>query len=544
MSSTRVERQGEKADILIVDDLPEKLLAFRTMLEELGENIIMARSGSEALAEVLKREFAVILLDLNMPDIDGLETAALIRDYKRSAHTPIIFITAYADEMQANKAYQLGAVDYILSPIQPDVLRSKVKVFVELFQLQRRTREMAEERVALARAETARRAAEESNRRKDEFIAMLSHELRNPLAPIRSGIEVIRRMKSAEPTVVQAVEVMDRQVVHLVRLVEELLEVSRISQGRITLKKEPVELERVISLGVETARPLITARNQTLEVIVPPVPVWVSGDGMRLSQVVSNLLNNAAKYTQERGRIEIVATAGAGEASILIRDNGTGIDPQLLPHVFDLFVQGERSLDRSQGGLGIGLSLVKHLVELHQGRVEVQSAGAGRGTTFKVILPCISAVSTAPSAPALIEPERRASRVCRVMVVDDNIDAAESVAMYLRLEGHEVKVVTDAHHAISSATVFAPQVAVLDIGLPELDGYYLARRLRQQASGELTLIALTGYGQKEDRERALEAGFDHFFVKPTDPREIQAAIGTGRRPLESTAGAPENRVRL
>ena len=532
---------GDKANVLIVDDLPEKLLAFRTMLEELGENLVMARSGSEALAEVLKREFAVILLDLNMPDIDGLETAALIRDYKRSAHTPIIFITAYADEMQAHKAYELGAVDYILSPIQPDVLRSKVKVFVELFQLQRRTRAMAEERIALARAEEARRAAEESNRRKDEFIAMLSHELRNPLAPIRAGIEVIRRMKSAEPTVAQAVEVMDRQVVHLVRLVEELLEVSRISQGLITLKKEPVELARIITMGVETARPLIAARNQALEIIVPPVPVWVSGDGMRLSQVVANLLNNASKYTQERGRIEIAATAAAGEAVIMVRDNGTGIDPQLLPHVFELFVQGERSLDRSQGGLGIGLSLVRHLVGLHQGRVEVHSAGAGKGTTFKIVLPCISAVSAAPPAPAVVDLGPKAARVCRVMVVDDNIDAAESVAMYLRLEGHEVKVVTDAHHAISSASVFAPQVAVLDIGLPELDGYYLARRLRQQASGELTLIALTGYGQKEDRERALEAGFDHFFVKPTDPREIQSVIGATRA---GTATGTASRIGL
>jgi signal transduction histidine kinase len=538
--SSRAAGHGDKANILIVDDLPEKLLAFRTMLEELDQNLVMARSGSEALAEVLKREFAVILLDLNMPDIDGLETAALIRDYKRSAHTPIIFITAYADEMQVHKAYQLGAVDYILSPIQPDVLRSKVKVFVELFQLQQRTRQMGEERVALAKAETARRAAEENNRRKDEFIAMLSHELRNPLAPIRAGIEVIRRMRSAEPTVAQAVEVMDRQVVNLVRLVEELLEVSRISQGRITLKKEPIELERIIALGVETARPLITARGQSLDVVVPPAPVWVSGDGMRLGQVVANLLNNASKYTQERGHIEVAAMANAGEAVILVRDNGTGIDSQLLPHVFELFVQGERSLDRSQGGLGIGLSLVRHLVELHQGRVEVHSAGAGKGATFKVVLPCINAVSPAVAPPAMLEGGSRTSRVCRVMVVDDNIDAAESVAMYLRLEGHEVKVVTNAHHAISSAAVFAPQVAVLDIGLPELDGYYLARRLKQQASSELTLIALTGYGQKEDRERALEAGFDHFFVKPTDPREIQAVIASGRKPepraLSDTGG--------
>src|SRR6185295_8914283 len=265
--------------------------------------------------------------------------------------------------------------------------------------------------------------------------------------------------------------------------------------------KEQVELGKIVSHAVETVRPLIEARSQTLAVSVPSAPVWVSGDFVRLAQVVANLLNNAAKYTQEGGRIDVAAAATPGEAVVLVRDNGPGIEPQLLPRVFDLFVQGERSLDRSQGGLGVGLTLVRHLVELHQGRVEAHSEGLGKGAAFKVILPCISAVAPqvpAPTVPRLGEPTQGR----RVLVVDDNVDAAESIAMFLRLEGHEVKVVTDGYQALASAAVFAPEAVVLDIGLPGLDGYEVARRFRQSGDRrELVLIALTGYGQKEDRDR-------------------------------------------
>ncbi|TMH70988.1 MAG: response regulator, partial [Betaproteobacteria bacterium] len=511
----------EQANILVVDDLPEKLLVFSSILEELGQNLVMVRSGSEALREVLHREFgqnlvmvrsgsealrevlhrefAVILLDVNMPDIDGLETAKLIRQYKKSAHTPIIFITAYADEMQTAQGYSLGAVDYILSPVRPDVLRSKVKVFVELFQMQQRTRQelgasldleqgmrrlldlvvphvcdvaaltvekepgkfqtisapssefvppplasamkavlaqpvvleqgeeaglaatlclplqvgertvgalalgyagraprdrdMLEEvagRAAIAldnarlyrslkreiaRSRQAEEELQDANRRKDEFLAMLSHELRNPLAPIRNAVELMRRVGSPEQRVTMARDVIDRQVTHLARLVDELLDVSRISQGKIVLKKEPVELSKIIAHSVETVRPMIDAREQRLSVEVSARPVWLLGDFARLSQVVANLLNNASKYTGEGGRIRLAAMAGEGVATITVEDNGSGIEPELLPRVFELFVQGERGLDRSQGGLGIGLTLVKRLVELHQGRVEAHSEG-------------------------------------------------------------------------------------------------------------------------------------------------------------------------
>ena len=691
--------QNEKCDILIVDDLQEKLLVFKTILEELGQHLVMVRSGSEALREVLHREFAVILLDVNMPDIDGLETARLIRQYKKSAHTPIIFITAYADEMQTAQGYSLGAVDYILSPVVPDVLRSKVRVFVDLYQMQQRTKAMAGEQVARARAEAARIAAEETtrrsnflakashelgasldleqgmrrllelvvpqmadsaalvvdadaetpllysrqekqsklqtrkvpaytdlreemrnalqrvvreglplegevvcyplrigertlgalalasgqsspslmpqdlvtlqelvsraaialdnarlysslqreivrsreaeeslqdaNRRKDEFLAMLSHELRNPLAPIRNAVEMMRRLAPPDPKLTMAREVVDRQVTLLARLVEELLDVSRISQGKIVLKREPVDLARVIAHSVETARPLIDARNQTLTVSVPATPAWLSADFARLSQVVSNLLNNASKYTGEGGRIDVSAAADEGEARITVRDNGSGIEPQLLHKVFDLFVQGDRALDRGQGGLGIGLTLVKRLVELHQGRVEASSEGPGRGATFTVTLPCISAVEPQQQIPQVAVSKGSEVYGRRVLVVDDNVDAAESTAAFLRLEGHEVKAVHDGLQALASLKVFDPHVVVLDIGLPGLDGYAVARQLRSRGdTSHVLLIALTGYGQKEDRTRAAEAGFDYHFVKPADPREIQVAIERGR----NTAG--------
>ena len=690
--------QEEKTNILIVDDLPEKLLVFQTILEELGQNLVMVRSGSEALKEILHREFAVILLDVNMPDIDGLETAKLIRQYKRSAHTPIIFITAYADEMQTAQGYSLGAVDYILSPVNADVLRSKVKVFVDLYQAQVRTRVMAEERVALAKAEAARFAAEETtrrsnflarashelgssldleegmrrllglivpdladeaalvvdaeadlplffhragetraarsyqelprplagalqralregltvqepgalahplragqnilgalalawraespslaprdlvtldemvgraaialdnarlyrslqreivrsrqaeedlqdaNRRKDEFLAMLSHELRNPLAPIRNAVEVIRRVGSGEPMLGMARDIIDRQAAHLARLVDELLDVSRISQGKIALRKESVELGKIVAQSVETARPLIDQRGQKLVQDGPPGTVWLSADPARLAQVLANLLNNASKYTPEGGRIDLVVGATAGEATLVVRDNGSGIEPQLLPHVFELFVQGERSLDRSQGGLGVGLTLVKRLVEMHNGRVEASSEGLGRGATFKVTLPCIAEVrsepSRAPSEPVVAEVYGR-----RVLVVDDNLDAVESTAAFLRLEGHEVKTVTDGSQALASLKVFDPHVVVLDIGLPGLDGYEVARRLRARGdTSHALLIAVTGYGQREDRQRAVEAGFDYYFVKPTDPREIHAAIERGRSHASAESG--------
>jgi CheY-like chemotaxis protein len=333
----------------------------------------------------------------------------------------------------------------------------------------------------------------------------------------------MRRIAPSDPGIAWARDVVERQVTHLAQLVDDLLDVSRITQGKITLKKEPLELGKVIHHSVETARALLDAKKHHLVLNLPGAPIWVHGDFARLAQVVGNLLNNGAKYTPEGGRIELAASADRGEAVITVRDNGIGIDAALLPHVFDLFTQGERTLDRSQGGLGVGLTVVQRLVELHQGRVEVLSEGAGKGALFRVTLPCISEVAPADGAGrAAPAPQPAGGR--RVLVVDDNLDAAESIAVYLRLEGHDVRIVGDGGQAVAIAQVFAPHVAVLDIGLPGMSGYELARRLRQGGGAPALLIALTGYGQREDRARSEEAGFQHHFVKPADPRDIQAAI--------------------
>ena len=514
----------DPVNVLVVDDLPEKLLAYRLVLEELGETLVTARSGSEALREVLSREFAVILLDVNMPDIDGMETARLIRRYGGSAHTPIIFITAYADEIQMARGYSLGAVDYILSPVVPDVLRTKVKVFAELARLQRRTRALAEQRVELAREQAARAAAEEANRRKDEFLAMLSHELRNPLAPIRNAVEVMRRVAPADPRLDWAREAIDRQVTHMTQLVEGLLDVSRITRGKIKLKKEPVDLGKVLEQAIESTRPLLDARRHRLTTALGG-PVRLSGDFGRLTQVFVNLLANAAKYTPEGGAVHLSLTTREGEAIISVRDNGAGIDRELLPHIFEIFVQGERSLDRSPAGLGIGLTIVRHLVTLHGGRVEVASDGAGRGAEFSVVLPCLRQVPEADARPATLPSAGEPVARRRVLVVDDNLDVAESIGVYLRLVGHDVRIASDGPQALALAQLFAPEVAILDIGLPGMSGYELARRLQAlpETRGAL-LVAVSGYGQKEDRAQASAAGFHHHFLKPSDPAAIVRAI--------------------
>jgi signal transduction histidine kinase/DNA-binding response OmpR family regulator len=676
----------EQVDILVVDDLQEKLLVFKTVLEELGQNLVFVRSGAEALKEVLRREFAVILLDVNMPDIDGFETASLIRRYKKSAHTPIIFITAYADEMQTARGYSLGAVDYILSPVVPEVLRSKVRVFVELQVLQRRIARQADVRVAHAAAEAAlqvaeesqRRAAylsdlshalsgvldlrtgmhrllqlavprlapaatvalfegtqlqqvasradaesavqdidpaelapaererlrltlqpalvgsdvarrayplrdgerpigvlllggeptplgaalldevatraaiafgaaqlyrnlqqeiqerrhaearlEEANKRKDEFLAMLSHELRNPLAPIGNAVEIIRRLAGSDPKLLWATDVTDRQMRQLTRLVDELLDVARIGQGKIVLQTQPLELTSVITQVLEMQRPALAARRQTLTQSLPPQPVWIQADPARLQQIVNNLLNNSNKYTPDGGSVHVTVAAEGGQAVLSVRDNGMGIEAELLPRVFELFEQGKRALDRSQGGLGVGLTLVQRLVKLHEGRVEALSAGVGCGAEFRIYLPRLQASAAAAPGP-LGGPTTRTPLARRVLLVEDNIDVAETTAAMLQMAGHTVRCASDGLQALAEAQSFEPEVVLLDIGLPQLDGYQVARRLRQMPSTrQARLVALTGYGLPADRQRGRDAGFDHHLLKPVDPMALAALIEQG-----------------
>jgi PAS domain S-box-containing protein len=368
-----------------------------------------------------------------------------------------------------------------------------------------------------------------ADRRKNEFLAMLAHELRNPLAPIRNAVQLLRRLGPQDPQLQHARDVIERQTQHMARLVGDLLDTARITRGKITLRREPLELMHVIGRAMETSRPLIEARRQHLAVSLPKEPVRLRGDVIRLAQVVSNLLSNAAKYTEEGGHIWLIADVEQGEIVVRVRDDGMGIPAAFLPYIFDLFTQAERSLDRSQGGLGIGLALVRSLVELHGGRVQAFSSGPGMGSEFVIYLPLLTEEIREPEVGRAVPRHSglMPSAHHRVLVVDDNIDSAESMALLLKLGGHEVQLAHDGQAALDIARMFQPNVVLLDIGLPRMDGYEVARRLRNDPALQKTvLIALTGYGQAEDRRQSKMAGFDHHFIKPVDPEALEALINS------------------
>ncbi len=690
---------ADRTSILVVDDRTENLVVFRSMLEELGQDIVAVQSGEEALKMLLKRDFAVILLDVNMPGMDGLETAGYIRQRRKSMHIPIIFLTAYIEEMHTAKGYSLGAVDYIMTPVMPEVLRTKVKVFVQLHQMQRQAEREAENRVALAHEQAARAAAEESRRRsaflaeashvlassldvettatslarfvvpyladlggialgqqddvtapfaalawarpdsggrcenrvagriehpllagaiadalssdetqlieqpedgaellrqlageeaaaetseappvlqaiavlplrgrgrtlgvmllgmmapgrlfdqltrelaadlagraaialdncmlyariqeqdqrKNEFLAMLAHELRNPLAPIRNAVQLLDAPEPDAARLAWATRVLERQSRQLVRLVDDLLDVARITQGQITLKSEPVDVTSVLNMAVETCSTLVSERGHQLTVHPPARPVSVRGDAARIAQVLSNLLNNAAKYTDPGGRITLSAEAIDDEVVFTVRDSGVGIRPEMLATIFDLFTQADRSLDRSQGGLGIGLTIVQRLVELHGGTVRALSEGSGKGSEFVVRLPRDAGeAATPPESAQHAVPDGRRS----ILVVDDYVDSAETIATLLRADGHVVHVCHDGPAAVRLACSLRPDAILLDIGLPGMNGFEVAKLLRaQEETRRCLIVALSGYGQTADHERSKRAGFDHHLVKPAE----------------------------
>jgi signal transduction histidine kinase len=553
------ERQ---VNILLVDDQPARLLSYEAILKELGQNLITARSGTEALERMMHHEFAVVLLDVSMPGMDGFETASMIHEHPRFERTPIIFVTGvHMTDPDRMKAYKLGAVDYVLIPVVPEILRSKVAVLVELY-LQRRellqlnrtlaqanaqlaeahltlqaekTRELerlnASLREAVAGLEAANRALhaqisersrveqqlKEADRLKDEFLAMLAHELRNPLAPIHNAVRIMRQKPMGDPQLEWARDVIDRQGAHLTRLVDDLLDVSRITRGKINIEARPFELAAAIARAVETVQPMLVQQKHEFRLELPPSPLTVQGDLTRVTQIIGNVLANAVKYTDPGGRIVVSAQLDGASVEIRVRDNGIGIPASLLPRVFDLFSQAGAIDGRSRGGLGIGLALVKRLVEMHGGTVAVHSAGDGQGTEFAIRLPAALPVpEPAPSRPAGRNGAGAETRR-RILLVDDNQDALMSLANLLGLDGHEVRTATNGLQALEAAPQFLPEVAVLDIGMPGLDGYEVARRIRAEHWGRsIVLVALTGWGQESDRRRSREAGFDSHWVKPLD----------------------------
>ncbi len=370
-------------------------------------------------------------------------------------------------------------------------------------------------------------ALREADRRKDEFLATLAHELRNPLAPIRNSLQILKMPRLDAATVERSRDMMERQVHQLVRLVDDLLDVSRVMRGKIELRKERVELSTVVARAVETVQPLIEAQGHDLTVQLPSESLALDADPVRLAQVVANLLTNAAKYTEANGGIRLTAQREGGEVVLCVRDTGIGIAPDMLPHIFELFVQADHSSTKAQGGLGIGLTLVKNLVEMHHGTVEANSAGLGRGSEFVIRLPLMPQQerqrNEEDNGEAPHEPARSSGH--RLLVVDDNRDAADSLAMLLRLQGHEVRVAHDGLAALELAKGYRPEMVFLDIGMPGMDGYEVARRLRRQPGLEnVRLAALTGWGQAEDRRRTAEAGFDHHLVKPAEPNALESLL--------------------
>jgi signal transduction histidine kinase len=369
-------------------------------------------------------------------------------------------------------------------------------------------------------------AFREADRRKDEFLALLGHELRNPLAPITNALYLIR-LPAADASVKESAgQVMERQVQHMVRLVDDLLDVSRIARGRIEMRKERVEIAAVVARAVETAQPVIDAEGHHLELALPPDPIWVEGDPVRLAQVIANLLNNAAKFTKKGGKITVAAGRENGNAVVRVRDTGIGLSQELQARVFDMFYQAERRTKGGQGGLGIGLSLVRGLVEAHGGRVEAHSPGPGLGSEFLIRLPFAPTTSAEPT-DASVRPTLGdvPARPRRVLVVDDNPDSADTLACLLRMEGHDVRIAYEGAAALEEAEANPPEVAFLDLGMPTMDGYELARRFRANPRlKDVLLVAVTGWGQPGDRRKSGEAGFDRHLIKPVEPHELRELL--------------------
>jgi len=522
--------------ILVVNDNPASLLGMTAILEqwaeEIGYQIETARSGEETLRQVLMHEFAVILLDVNMPGMNGFETAEAIHMRTSSASIPIIFITAYlADEIHRLKGYQMGAVDYLFTPIVPQILKAKLSVFVGLSRknrelkaqtqaLNERTNDLIMTNKRLESAISERNIAEKQSQDKDEFLAMLGHELRNPLNAISNAAQLVSQSLTQVGYTSQAHEIILRQSKHLTNIVNDLLDMSRVMAGKVQLSKQVVDLHQFTQDCLNTLT--LTGRADSHTINFNGEEAWIEADPTRLEQMVINLLDNALKYTPAGGTLTIEVVALDNEAVLRVQDSGLGIPAELLPHVFDVFIQGERALDRSQGGLGIGLSLVRKLAQLHGGSVHAASPGSELGSVFTICLPLTVQSAHKESAT---DAGAHEIRPYTILLVDDHEDGRMVMSMLLNSYGNEVIEADSGARGLLMAENLHPDIAVVDIGLPGMDGYEVARRLRANPeTADIKLIALTGYGSAADMQRALDAGFDIHLVKPIDGHRLLDAI--------------------
>jgi signal transduction histidine kinase len=540
-----------RATVLVVEDDVGLATLQQRRLERAGYVVASAATAAEALEQMRRHNIDLLVLDERLPGaVSGLE---LYQQLKAAGQdVPAILVTGFQSEELVLQALRAGIRDFVpkndkfLDHLLPAIARVLKQAGTERELAESRVRtKAAQERQELLEREIAERkraeeALKEADRRKDEFLAMLAHELRNPLAPVRSALHILRLDDSDGERRRQTYDLLERQIEHLVRLVDDLLDVSRITRGKINVQKVRVDLASVAARAIEGSRPTIKERGHTLEVTLPNEPVAVTADPLRLAQVIWNLLNNAAKYTPEDGRIWLTAAAEGSEAVVRVRDTGVGIPSEMLPKVFDLFTQVDRAIDRSLGGLGIGLTLVRRLTELHDGTVEAFSGGAGQGSEFVVRLPRAPEEKSAHPVvgqgekDVLSGPAPTARR--RLLVVDDNKDSADSLAMLLRLLGNDVDTAHNGVQALQAVADYRPDAVLLDIGLPGMSGYDVAREVRVRPElGQPVLIALTGFGSEEDRRQSRESGFNAHLVKPVELTALQALLAETVNPSEPAA---------
>jgi signal transduction histidine kinase len=527
----------EKVSILVVDDRADKLLAYEVMLAELNQNIVCVRSGKEALRRLLKEDFAAILLDVNMPGMDGFETAALIRQRQRCETTPIIFVSAINDTVNhISRGYSLGAVDYILTPVVPDILRAKIAVFVDLFKKTEQIKRQAEERESLVReqaiAEHARVEAERASEAKDRFLAMLSHELRTPLTPVLASVFMLEREDNIPEIMHEALQLIRRNVELEARLIDDLLDLTRISQGKVQLSFEIVDAHTLLRNALEICQSEIEQKKLELRSEFAATNVYLQADPARLQQIFWNLIKNAVKFTPNGGKLSVRTTNNGSEQFYLeVEDSGCGIDPEVLPRIFHAFEQAGRT---QLGGLGLGLAISKALVEAHQGSISAESQGRDKGAKFTArFLTCErNAIPESTDVPRSTAKRRSV----RILLVEDHEDTNRSLTRMLRRRGYEVHTASDMRSALDLATSQQFDVLVSDIGLPDGSGIDLLKALR--AKREVFGIALSGYGMEEDIRRSGEAGFSHHLIKPVDLNKLDSIIQEVPFPYGTESVAP------
>lgn len=523
MSENRsIDVAGRTTKVLLVEDSPTdaRLITLDlSLVQGYRFEVVLADTLTKALAILKEVRFDVALIDLGLPDSSGFGTFMKVQIER--PELPIVVLTGLEDESIGAEAIRRGVQDYLVKGTRDG--RAVARAIRYAIERKRTEEALRDANVRLA----------EADRRKDEFLAMLAHELRNPLAPMRNAMQVMRMLGNQEPAVERQRDVVDRQITHMARLLDDLMDVSRVTRGKIDMHMEILSLATVVAHAVEMATPLMEARGHTLNVELPSDDILLSSDSARLAQVIGNLLNNAAKYTDNGGQIWLSVSGEGDEVVLRVRDTGLGIGAEMLTRVFDLFAQADQSQSRSQGGLGIGLTLVRSIVEMHHGRIEARSAGLGKGSEFIVHLPILTEeVAEEDTAPDSVEHVESPMARKRVLVVDDLVESATSLAQILELWGHEVNVAHDGLAALEAAETFHPDVVLLDIAIPRMNGFEVARRLRQSENGPgMLLIAQTGYDQESNQQKAVDAGFDHHLRKPIDLavlRELLAGAGSSQ----------------